>query len=67
MYIGAVPHTPANASYVAKQKESFEKGVPPPDYPKWAGEAGFVGIGTQSDIDSPIGRKAMGFPIQASA
>ncbi|KAI0798536.1 hypothetical protein BC629DRAFT_1592113 [Irpex lacteus] len=67
MYIGAVPYTPANASYIARQKESFEKGLPPPDYPMWAGEAGFAGIGTPADIETPIGLKAMGFPIQASA
>lgn len=67
MYIGAVPYTPANASYIARQKESFEKGLPPPDYPKWDGEAGFAGIATPADIETPIGLKAMGFPIQASA
>jgi hypothetical protein len=67
MYIPAVPYTPANASYVARQKESFVRGVPPPDFPKWAGEAGFVGVGQPDDIESPIGRKAMGFAVEASA
>jgi len=67
MYIPAVPHTPANASYVARQKESFLQGVPPPDFPKWDGEAGFAGLGTPDDIDTPIGRKAMGFVVEVSA
>lgn len=67
MYIPAVPYTARNASYVARQKESFLQGVPPPDFPKWAGEAGFTGLATLDDIDTPIGRKAMGLTVEVAA
>ncbi|KAI0339923.1 DUF1479-domain-containing protein [Trametopsis cervina] len=67
MYIPAVPSTPANASYIARQKESFLQGLPPPDFPKWAGEGGFTGLGKPEDIDTLVGRKAMGLPIEGAA
>ncbi|KIP06972.1 hypothetical protein PHLGIDRAFT_90163 [Phlebiopsis gigantea 11061_1 CR5-6] len=67
MYIPAVPHTPMNADYVARQREAFLRGVPPPDFPKWAGETGFVGVGTPDDIVHPLGRRAMGFAVDATA
>ena len=67
MYIPAVPHTPANAAYVARQRESFLRGVPPPDFPVWAGEAGFAGLGTPADIAGAAGRRAMGFAVEAAA
>lgn len=67
MYIPAVPYTPMNAAYVARQRESFLRGVPPPDFPKWEGETGFVGIGTPDDIVDPVGKRAMGFEVEAAA
>ena len=67
MYIPAVPYTPSNAAYVARQKESFLQGIPPPDFPKWQGETGFAGIGTPEDIAHPLGKKAMGFAVEAAA
>lgn len=60
MYIPAVPYTPTNAAYIAKQKESFLQSVPPPDYPFTGSEAEFVGTGTVDDVVTPIGRRAMG-------
>ena len=67
MYIPAVPHTRANADYVARQRESFLRGVPPPDFPKWEGETGFEGIGTPEDIAHPLGKRAMGFVVETAA
>ncbi|KAI0084900.1 DUF1479-domain-containing protein [Irpex rosettiformis] len=66
LYIPAVPHTPSNAAYIAKQKESFLQGIPPPDYPFTGSEAGFKGVGTIQDI-LPFGRTAMGFDVEVAA
>ncbi|KAH8091349.1 DUF1479-domain-containing protein [Cristinia sonorae] len=63
MYIPAVPYTAQNAAYVEKQRESFLTGIPPPDFPRTPGEKTFVGFGKPEDIESPIGRKAMGLPV----
>ncbi|KAI0076163.1 DUF1479-domain-containing protein [Panus rudis PR-1116 ss-1] len=67
MYIPAVPYTPQNAAYIQKQKESFIKGIPPPDFPPWEGESGFKGVGLPEDIQHPIGKRAMGFPVEVAA
>ena len=64
MYISAVPHTPQNATYIAKQKEYFLKGIAPPDYPPTE-EAAFTGTGKFEDIGSVQGRRAMGFAAEA--
>ncbi|KAJ3490842.1 hypothetical protein NLI96_g1126 [Meripilus lineatus] len=66
MYIPAVPYTSQNAAYVERQKDSFLKGVPPPDFPAWKGEHGFTGVGTTEDITSPIGKKAMGLAVEVA-
>ncbi|CAL1716090.1 unnamed protein product [Somion occarium] len=66
MYIPAVPYTPQNAAYIARQKESFLQGVPPPDFPVYKSETGFVGIGKPEDIENPIAKKAMGFQIEVA-
>ncbi|KAJ8095974.1 hypothetical protein PM082_015195 [Marasmius tenuissimus] len=64
MYIPAVPTTPLNQAYIEKQREAFLKGVAPPDYQKVkVDEADLVGIGKADDILSPLGRRAMGFPV----
>ncbi|EJD02244.1 DUF1479-domain-containing protein [Fomitiporia mediterranea MF3/22] len=60
IYIPAMPLTPLNLSYVAKQKEAFLKGLAPPDFPKTAGEGTFVGAGKEGDIVGEVARKAMG-------
>ncbi|KIJ22865.1 hypothetical protein M422DRAFT_196585, partial [Sphaerobolus stellatus SS14] len=67
MYIPAFPATPYNTAYVQRQKEQFLKGAPPPDFPQDEGETGFKGIGTDTDMLSEVGRKAMGFKVSASA
>ena len=43
------------------------RGAVPPDFPKWEGEGGFTGIGTEDDITDPVGKRAMGFGIAAAA
>ncbi|KAJ7919248.1 hypothetical protein B0H13DRAFT_2230932 [Mycena leptocephala] len=63
MYIPAVPLTPENARYVERQKDHFLKGVPPPDYAAATTGVGLVGLGSDKDIEEPLGRKAMGLPI----
>lgn len=50
MYIPAMPSTPNNLAYVQKQKECFERGARPPDYPQGVGEDGWKGTGTTDDI-----------------
>ncbi|EMD31280.1 hypothetical protein CERSUDRAFT_89135 [Gelatoporia subvermispora B] len=66
MYIPAVPFTPANAEYVARQKETFIQGVPPPDFRQGKGETDFDGVGRPDDIADPIGKRAMGFAIEVA-
>ncbi|KAF7330194.1 DUF1479-domain-containing protein [Mycena venus] len=66
MYIPAVPLTPANGRYVERQKEDFLKGVPPPDFPVAVTGVGLVGLGSDKDIEEPLGRKAMGLPISVA-
>ncbi|OBZ72402.1 Uncharacterized protein YbiU [Grifola frondosa] len=66
MYIPAVPYTPQNAAYVERQRESFLKGIPPPDFPVGNGEITFTGVGTPDDIENPVGKRAMGFAIEVS-
>ncbi|KAF8207015.1 hypothetical protein K438DRAFT_1917503 [Mycena galopus ATCC 62051] len=66
MYIPAVPLTPANARYVENQKDRFLKGAPPPDFPAAITGVGLVGLGTDKDIEEPLGRKAMGLPISVA-
>jgi hypothetical protein len=66
MYIPAVPLTPQNQQYVARQKDHFLRGVPPPDFPVPTTGVNFVGIGKDEDIEEPIGRLAMGLPISVA-
>ncbi|TFK91415.1 DUF1479-domain-containing protein [Polyporus arcularius HHB13444] len=64
MYIPAMPYTPINAAYVERQKESFLKGIAPPDFPTNKGEINCVGVGLVYDIVDPIGKQAMGFAVE---
>ena len=66
MYIPAVPFTPQNAAYVARQRESFLKGAPPPDFPPGNGEAAYAGVAGADDINNPVGRRAMGFAVEVA-
>ncbi|KAK7032751.1 DUF1479-domain-containing protein [Favolaschia claudopus] len=58
----AVMYIP-NAQYVQHQKESFLKGVPPPDFPVATTGVGLVGLAGDQDVGETLGRKAMGLPI----
>ena len=66
MYIPAVPLTPMNADYVRRQKERFVQGLPPPDFPPGKGEAEYAGVGRPEDIESPVGKRAMGLAIEVA-
>ncbi|KAH7928102.1 DUF1479-domain-containing protein [Leucogyrophana mollusca] len=66
MYIPAVPTTPMNTDYVKKQVQTFLAGVNPPDFVKSKPGVTFVGLGTDEDVVQPIGRIAMGLPIQVA-
>ncbi|KZO97475.1 DUF1479-domain-containing protein [Calocera viscosa TUFC12733] len=71
MYIPACPMTLRNASYLARQRETFKTGATPPDYGmNIKPETGFALIATEEDIVSVEGKRAMGFaafPIDESA
>ncbi|KAI9566894.1 hypothetical protein HD554DRAFT_2024990 [Boletus coccyginus] len=66
MYIPAVPNTPNNSAYVAKQVETFLTGQNPPDFDKVPEETTFVGLGADVDVKEPIGRVAMGLPTEVA-
>ncbi|TDL17914.1 DUF1479-domain-containing protein [Rickenella mellea] len=66
MYIPAVPLTPGNEAYILRQKDSFLKGIPPPDFPVGNGisENTFIGTGSTADIVDAAARRAMGLPLE---
>ncbi|KAF2012423.1 DUF1479-domain-containing protein [Aaosphaeria arxii CBS 175.79] len=59
-YIPSVPLTPSNAQYIALQRDSFLKGVPPPDFPGGTGESTFSDRAKVEDVVGESGRSAMG-------
>ncbi|GAA6037624.1 hypothetical protein JCM8097_006148 [Rhodosporidiobolus ruineniae] len=61
LYIPATCLTSYNASYLAEQRKRFEAGRPPQDFPGGEGETRFVGRGSEKDILSEDGRKAIGY------
>lgn len=64
MYIPACPVTEANAAYVARQKNDFVAGVPPPDFPGGEGETKHVGRATEGglrELTNELGLRAFGF------
>ncbi|GAA6025137.1 hypothetical protein JCM10207_006248 [Rhodosporidiobolus poonsookiae] len=69
LYIGAVPLTPSNASYLLTQRERFERGVPAPDFPGGQGESAFTGRATVKDVHPESGLdgiRALGYaPFEA--
>jgi hypothetical protein len=46
--------------YIAQQRDSFLKGVPPPDFPGGAGESEFTDRAKSEDVIGASGRLAMG-------
>lgn len=61
MYIPAIPLTRANFRYLINQRQHFEQGRPPVDFPGGVGESQFTGRGTVDDIKTEEARRAMGF------
>lgn len=61
MYIPAIPLTSVNWAYAREQRDAFENGVPPQDFPGGEGERNHVDRGTPADIQGDIARRAMGF------
>jgi len=62
LYIPAVPLTRENAVYLRDQRDTFEKGLPPPDYPGGEGESLFqdrYGPGDFPEFESG-GRRMLG-------
>ncbi|GAA5821091.1 hypothetical protein JCM11251_001957 [Rhodosporidiobolus azoricus] len=60
-YIPAAPLTARNAQYLLDQRTRFEAGRPPADFPQGMGETKFEGRGSEKDILSEEGRRAIGY------
>ncbi|GAA5913505.1 hypothetical protein JCM6882_002381 [Rhodosporidiobolus microsporus] len=60
-YVPAAPLTARNAQYLLDQRTRFEAGRPPADFPQGMGETKFVGRGSERDILSEEGRRAIGY------
>lgn len=58
-YIPVAPLCDVNARYLKRQREAFEMGVAPPDFPGGVGESEHVGRGASEDL-SAEGERAMG-------
>lgn len=50
LYIPACPLTVANAEYMARQRDSFRRGIPAPDFPGGVGESLHVGRETVEEL-----------------
>lgn len=59
-YIPATPLCPKNAEYALKQRNAFEAGKSPPDFPLNNCEESFDDRATTDDLDE-VGRISMGF------
>lgn len=63
LYVPATPLCEQNVDYVRRQRDNFYKKWPAPDYPKsevGPGENGFIDVGTEQDIDTIEGKRALG-------
>lgn len=64
MYIPACPLTEENATYLQRQKETFLRGIPGPDFPGGKGESEHVGRTSEAElreIAGAAGLRAFGF------
>ena len=59
MYIPAIPTTKVNFDYVREQRNRFERGIPPQDFPGGSGESQFSGRGGHNDIIGGTARRSM--------
>lgn len=63
LYIPACPLTEANARYLVRQRDHFQRGVPSPDFGGGEGESNHVGRPTAEDVaalSGPEGIRALG-------
>lgn len=71
MYIPACPTTRASIDYVRQQREHFERGIPPVDFPGGVGESSHVGRPGSEELKgvaSTEGLRAFGYaPFDVSA
>ncbi|KIL63988.1 hypothetical protein M378DRAFT_186857 [Amanita muscaria Koide BX008] len=67
LYIPAVPLTVDNAHFMRQQRENFEAGLPPPDFPGGKGESECVGRARGEDVKRPEARRVLGLDPFVSA
>ncbi|KAK2685871.1 hypothetical protein QWA68_015073 [Fusarium oxysporum] len=60
MYIPVCPATKSNAEYMARQRDAWRHGTPPPDFPGGAGESRHVDRPSGNSVRDRAARKAMG-------
>ncbi|CAF1459530.1 unnamed protein product [Didymodactylos carnosus] len=60
-YIPAAPFCEINVEYLARQRDAFVHGIPPPDFPGGEGESHHVGRAVPEDVKKAGGGRAMGF------
>ncbi|KAL8733008.1 MAG: hypothetical protein Q9166_002406 [cf. Caloplaca sp. 2 TL-2023] len=58
LYVAACPLTEANAEYLARQRETFAKGTPAPDFPAGEGESQHRGRLTPEYVMKSISKEA---------
>jgi hypothetical protein len=59
-YIPAAPLCQVNVEYLAQQRDAFQRGIPPPDFPGGEGESRHVGRAIPKDAQKLGGGRAMG-------
>ena len=59
MYIPTAPLTERNAENLARQRDAFLRGVPPPDFPGGEGEARHIGRPGSAEVASVCGAPGM--------
>ncbi|SPO21918.1 related to DUF1479 domain protein [Ustilago trichophora] len=60
LYIPAIPTTKVNWEYVLEQRNCFERGVPPPDFPGGKGESEYKGRGEIAMVKGQKARRSLG-------
>ncbi|CAF0984130.1 unnamed protein product [Rotaria sordida] len=59
-YIPAAPLCQVNVEYLTRQRDNFQHGIPPPDFPGGQGESRHVGRANPENVKTVEGRRAMG-------
>jgi hypothetical protein len=60
-YITMAPLCQINVDYLVQQRDSFQRGIPPADFPGGEGELHHVGRATPEGINTLEGKRVMGF------